>query len=290
VLTGLDLVIPAGRSLAVVGLNGAGKTTLVKLLCRLHEPQRGRITVDGIDLRDLDARAWQRQIAAIFQDFVRYHLPLRDNIGFGAPEAAGDEARLAEAARGAGALDLVAALPHGWDTILSREFVGGSDLSGGQWQRVALARALFAAGPAGRAAATPSAPPPRPAVADRSLEGPPPGARVLVLDEPTAQLDVRAEADLYDRFLELTAGLTTILISHRFSTVRRADRICVLEHARLAEQGTHEQLMAARGSYASMFTLQAARFSDEAPAARQRSGERGPGEDSAARHTHEGTP
>ena len=235
-LAGIDLSIPAGRSLAIVGANGAGKTTLVKLLCRMYEPSGGRICVDGVDLQTCDAHGWQHRVAAIFQDFARYHLPARDNVVMGAPALAGDTEKLKKAARKAGALDLVEALPRGWDTILSRQYTGGVDLSGGQWQRIALARAMFA------------------------VEG---GARLLILDEPTANLDVRAEAELYDRFLELTAGLTTILISHRFSTVRRADQIIVLEGGRIVEQGTHDELMDAGGRYATMFTLQAARFSDE---------------------------
>lgn len=240
VIGGLDLTIPAGRSLAIVGANGAGKTTLIKLLCRLYTPTGGRIGVDGVDLGAIDVRLWQRRVAAIFQDFAHYHLPVRDNVALGAPELAGDMERLRTAARRAGALELIESLPHGWDTVLSRQFTGGVDLSGGEWQRVALARALLA------------------------VEG---GACVLVLDEPTAALDVRAEADLYDRFLEITAGLTTILISHRFSTVRRADRICVLAGGRVVEQGTHDELVALGGQYAEMFTLQAARFTGEVGAA-----------------------
>jgi ATP-binding cassette, subfamily B, bacterial len=239
VLAGLDLTIPAGHSLAIVGLNGAGKTTLVKLLGRLYEPDAGRITVDGIDLRALDASRWQRRVTAVFQDFAQYQLSARDNIGLGSPDGADDLKRLREAARQAGALELIEALPQGWDTVLSRRYTDGVDLSGGQWQRLALARALFAA------------------------QG---GARVLILDEPTASLDVRAEADLYDRFLDITRGLTTILISHRFSTVRRAERICVLEHGRVVEQGSHEELVTASGRYAGMFALQAARFNDAAAA------------------------
>ncbi len=240
VLAGLDLTIPAGRSLAIVGANGAGKTTLIKLLCGLYEPAGGRIAIDGVDLRDVRPADWQRRVAAIFQDFVQYHLTVRENVGLGAPAYAEERDRLRAAAEKAGALDLIESLPRGWDTVLSRRYEGGVDLSGGQWQRIALARALFA------------------------VEG---GARVLILDEPTAALDVRAEAALYDRFLEITAGLTTILISHRFSTVRRADHIVVLDQGAVVEQGTHDELVAAGGRYATMFGLQAARFSEDADAA-----------------------
>jgi ATP-binding cassette subfamily B protein len=231
----LDLEIRAGESLAIVGVNGAGKTTLVKLLARLYDPIGGRITVDGIDLRDLDAVRWQRQVAAIFQDFVRYHLPARENVGLGALHLMNDESALDRAAARAGAAGVIESLPEGWDTTLSRELTDGAELSGGQWQRIALARALLA------------------------VDG---GARVLVLDEPTANLDVRAEAELYDRFLDLTSGLTSIIISHRFSTVRRANRIVVLEGGRVIEDGNHDSLMAAGGRYATMFRLQAARFAD----------------------------
>jgi ATP-binding cassette subfamily B protein len=235
-LSGLNLDIPAGRSLAIVGANGAGKTTLVKLLCRFYEPSAGRITVDGADLAEVDPVVWRQHVAAIFQDFTRYHLSARENIAIGAPELGHDLDRLREAASRAGALDFIEALPNGWDTILSRAYTGGTDLSGGQWQRVALARALFA------------------------VQG---GARVLILDEPTASLDVRAEAEIYDRFLELTAGLTTILISHRFSTVRRTDEIVVLQHGRIVERGSHDELMRRDGEYATMFRLQAERFAVE---------------------------
>jgi ATP-binding cassette subfamily B protein len=231
-----DLEIEAGTSLAVVGINGAGKTTLVKLLTGLCHPQRGRITVDGTDLSALTTASWRRAVGAIFQDFVHYELPARENVGFGAVEMLGDpgsDARVQAAAHSAGAKALVDGLPRGLDTTLSRRFDGGVDLSGGQWQRIALARALMA------------------------VEG---GARVLVLDEPTAHLDVRAEADLFDRFLDLTRGLTTVLISHRFSTVRRADRIVVLDAGRVVEDGSHADLVAAGGRYAHMFRLQADRY------------------------------
>jgi ATP-binding cassette subfamily B protein len=233
VLRDLDLTIPAGRSLAIVGLNGAGKTTLVKLLARLYEPQSGRIAVDGIDLRSFDASEWRRRLGAIFQDFVHYDLPVRENVGFGAPALLHDDGRVRSALARAGALDLVDELPHGLDTVLSREYEGGAELSGGQWQRIAIARALMA------------------------VEG---GASVLVLDEPTANLDVRAEAEFFDQFLELTRGVTTILISHRFSSVRRADRIVVLEEGTLVEDGTHQELLARGGRYAELFHLQAERF------------------------------
>ena len=224
VLEGFDLTIPAGTSLAIVGVNGAGKTTLAKLLCRLYDPQHGAIEVDGVDLRDLDVESWRGRLAAVFQDFTRFELPMRDNVApGGAPD---EEIRAALAEAGASRL---AAL----DAPLARGYEGGTDLSGGQWQRVALARALCAV----------------------RL-----GAGVVLLDEPTAQLDVRGEAEIFDRILATTRHCTTILISHRFSTVRHADRICVLEHGRVVELGTHEELMDRRGRYRTMFDLQAQRF------------------------------
>ena len=235
VFSGLDLTITAGTSLAIVGGNGAGKTTLVKLLARLHEPQAGTIRIDGTPVDEFDPAAWRRRLAVIFQDFVRYELSASDNVAFGGVELLGDERYLDAAAARAGALEIVQRLPTGWDTPLNRQYAGGADLSGGEWQRIALARALFA------------------------VEA---GAGILVLDEPTANLDVRAEAALFEDFLDLTRGLTTILISHRFSTVRRADRICVLEGGRVVEDGSHDQLIAANGRYAGMFQLQAARFRD----------------------------
>ena len=237
ILGDLDLSISAGRSLAIVGPNGAGKTTLVKLLAGLYEPTDGRILVDGVDLRELDPVEWQRRIAVIFQDFVRYELPARENVGFGSIAHLGDSEALARAATRSGARSMIEDLPAGWDTVLSRQYTGGVDLSGGEWQRIALARCHMA------------------------IEA---GARILVLDEPTATLDVRAEADFFDRFVELTEGLTTILISHRFSTVRAAGRIVVLENGRIVEDGTHEELIALGGTYAEMFRLQAGHYAADA--------------------------
>ncbi len=224
VLEGFDLTIPAGSSLAIVGQNGAGKTTLAKLLCRLYDPQSGAIEVDGTDIRDFEIASWRTRLAAVFQDFIRFELSLRENV---APGGAPDDAVVA-ALREAGASDLA-----GLDTILARGYEGGTDLSGGQWQRVALARAMCAV----------------------HL-----GAGVVLLDEPTAQLDVRGEAEIFDRILSATRDRTTILISHRFSTVRHADRICVLEAGKVVELGTHDDLMARRGRYFTMFDLQASRF------------------------------
>lgn len=230
VLAGFDLTVPAGSSLAIVGQNGAGKTTLAKLLCRLYDPQEGAILVDGVDLRDLDVESWRRRVTAVFQDFVRYELPLRDNVSPLA-DAEDDEINAALAAAGGSHLaDL--------DTPLAKGYPGGTDLSGGQWQRVALARALAAVGR---------------------------GAGVVVLDEPTAQLDVRGEAEIFERVLRATRSCTTILVSHRFSTVRHVDRICVLERGRMVELGSHDELMDAGGRYHTMFELQAQRFAHGDP-------------------------
>ncbi len=258
VLSGVDLLIPAGQSLAIVGANGAGKTTLIKLLLRLYDPTAGVISVDGTGLEEFEPRSWQQRGAAVFQDFLHYPWSAADNVAL-RPRADGDASTLEHtlehttferaalerttlerttlerAARRAGALSIIESLPEGWETVLSRAF-GGVDLSGGEWQRVALARALYAG--------------------DR-------GAGILVLDEPTAHLDVRQEAQFYERFLDVTSGLTTIIVSHRFSTVRRANRIVVLERGRVIESGDHDQLVALNGRYAAMFSLQADRYADE---------------------------
>jgi len=233
VLHGVDLELTAGASTALVGVNGAGKSTLVSLLARFRDPTQGRITVDGTDIRELDPGRWQRAIALMPQDPVRYPLTAYDNVAFGALEHYGDRAGVERAARLAGFAAVADGLPAKWDTVLARELPGGAELSGGQWQRLALARALFATFH---------------------------GARVLVLDEPTASLDVRGEAAFYQRFHEITAGLTTLVISHRFATVRRAARIYVLDGGVITERGSHEELVAAGGTYARMYRVQAARF------------------------------
>jgi ABC-type transport system involved in cytochrome bd biosynthesis fused ATPase/permease subunit len=231
VLDGFDLTLPAGRSLAIVGQNGAGKTTLAKLLCRLYDPTSGRVLVDGVDLRDLDLDGWRARVAAVFQDFVRYELTLRENID---PAGAAGEALVVAALDDARGSHLAHHL-SGLDTPLAKAYPGGTDLSGGQWQRVALARALAAVRV---------------------------GAGVVLLDEPTAQLDVRGEVEVFERLLAATRGCTTVLISHRFSTVRLADAICVVEGGRVIEHGTHAELMELGGRYRTMFDLQASRFGE----------------------------
>jgi ATP-binding cassette, subfamily B, bacterial len=225
VLEHFELTIPAGSSLAIVGQNGAGKTTLAKLLCRLYDPQSGAIEIDGVPLPGYAIASWRRRVTAVFQDFTRFELSLRENV---APAGAPDDV-IRGALESAGAAGLAEL-----DTVLARGYTEGTDLSGGQWQRVALARALSAV---------------------RT------GASLVLLDEPTAQLDVRGEAEIFERILSATRHCTTILISHRFSTVRHADRICVLEKGRVIELGTHAELMAQAGRYRTMFDLQAQRFS-----------------------------
>jgi ATP-binding cassette, subfamily B, bacterial len=232
-LRGLDLCLEAGRSTALVGVNGAGKTTIVKLLTGGYPPTSGRILVDGKNLADIDLRDWCRRVAVIFQNFVRFDLTLRENLRLGAAYLPENRDAMVHALARAHARDILDMLPDGLDTVLSPEYPGGVGLSGGQWQRVALARAFYAVSC---------------------------GATVLLLDEPTAQLDVRSEIDFYTRFLELTEGLTTLVISHRFSTVRRADTIAVLAGGRIEESGSHDELMTANGNYAAMFRAQADRF------------------------------
>ncbi|MEM8532232.1 MAG: ABC transporter ATP-binding protein [Chloroflexota bacterium] len=233
VLQNVNMTISAGSSCAIVGANGAGKTTLIKLLTGLYTPTMGNITVDGTDLTHISPAVWRQHISVVFQDFMRYELSARENIGLGAIQYRDDYDALECAARKAGALDIIRQLPHGWDTILSRHYKDGVELSGGQWQRIALARALFA------------------------VEA---GASVLILDEPTASLDIRAEAAFFEQFLELTSGLTVILISHRFSTVRHVDTIHVLEGGGVIEQGSHEELLQTNGRYTQMYTLQSSKF------------------------------
>jgi ATP-binding cassette subfamily B protein len=236
VLRDVSFTLPPGECLALVGHNGAGKTTIVKLLLRLYDPTEGRILLDGTDLREYDPEDVRREVGVIFQDFVRYELTAGENIGIGRLDALGDPARLLDAAARAGALEVVEHLPQGLDTRLGRLF-GGRDLSGGEWQKLALARAF---------------------VRDSQL---------LVLDEPTAALDVPTEYEVYGRFHELTRGHATMLISHRFSTVRMADRILYLEGGTIREEGTHADLLAYGGEYARLYRLQAARYAEEAAAA-----------------------
>ena len=237
VLHGIDLTVPAGQSLAIVGLNGAGKTTLARLIAGLDAPSGGSLHIGGIPVDDAGRRGWQRQIVAVFQDFGRYELTVRDNIAFGSLPHADDEEGLRAVARQVGLLEFIERLPDGWDTVMSSGYAGGVDASGGEWQRIAIARALF---------------------------GLRHGAQLLIMDEPAASLDPRAEAQLYDTFHELTAGATTIAISHRFATVRKAERVVVLEDGRIIEDGTHEDLLTADRRYAELFRLQAKRFEEVA--------------------------
>ena len=230
-LRGVDVFIPKGQSLALVGENGAGKTTFIKLLANLYQPTEGRILLDGRDLRDWDQAALRRRIGVIFQDFNQYQLALRENVAFGSVEHADDELRVGRAVEQGGARELVAGLAKGLDTQLGRWFASGVELSGGQWQKVALARAFMRD-----------------------------DADILILDEPTAALDAEAEHAVFQRFRALAAGRTTILISHRFPTVRMADRILVLEAGRVVEDGSHAQLLAAGARYAYLFKLQAAGY------------------------------
>lgn len=226
----LSFTLQAGEVLALVGENGAGKTTLVKLLARLYDPDEGRILLDGHDLREYDLDVLRQNIGVIFQDFVRYHLTAAENIAVGQIEARHDRARIVEAARRSLADDVIAKLPKGYDQVIGKRFKNGVDLSGGEWQKVAIARAYMR------------------------------DAQLLILDEPTAALDARSEFEVFQRFKELSAGKTAVLISHRFSSVRMADRILVLADGRVEAVGTHGELLAQRGRYAELFELQAAGY------------------------------
>ena len=231
-LEGISFEIDAGETVALVGANGAGKTTVVKLLTRLYDPTAGRITLDGMDLRDYDVDALRRRFAVVLQDFMRYHLTVRENIGFGQVEAVEDDNRLRAAAERGQAAELIDRLPNGFDTVLGREFPEGVEISGGEWQKLAIARGFMRE------------------------------ADVLILDEPTSALDARAEGALYERFAELVRGRSALFISHRLSTVRMADRILVIEGGRLVEAGDHASLMARGGRYAYLFAMQAERYLD----------------------------
>jgi ABC-type multidrug transport system fused ATPase/permease subunit len=230
ILTDLDLEIEPGQLLALVGMNGAGKSTLAKLLAGLYGPTSGSVRADGRDIAEIGYPAWRRELAIVFQDFVRYPLSARENVALGADV---DAAMLDAAAHEAGFDDVLGRLPNGWGTPLSKERDGGVDLSGGQWQQVVLTRAIYAIRR---------------------------GAKILVLDEPTAHLDVRTESEVFERLIRLTRDTTVILISHRLSTVRQADRIVLLQDGRIAESGSHDELMSRGGDYAAMFTIQAERF------------------------------
>jgi ATP-binding cassette subfamily B protein len=233
VLDDLDLIFEAGESVAVVGENGAGKTTLLKLLAGFYEPTAGRILVDGCDLREIDPPAWRRRLAVIFQEFARFELSASENVTLADPTHPQAAALARQAAEAASANRIIDELPLGWDTVLSKAYTGGADLSGGQWQRIALARALYAAKV---------------------------GGQVLILDEPTASLDVSAEVAMFDQLLSHAAGCTAIVVSHRFSTVRRAGRIVVLADGHVVEDGSHTDLLARGGRYARLYDLQARRF------------------------------
>ncbi len=226
----LSFTLRAGEVLALVGENGAGKTTLVKLLARLYDPDEGRILLDGRDLREYDLAGLRSRIGVIFQDFVRYHLTAAENIAVGRIEALEDRERIAAAAERSLAAEVIDRLPQGYDQLIGKRFKTGMELSGGEWQKIAIARAYMR------------------------------DADVLILDEPTAALDARAEFEVFQRFAELSRGRTAVLISHRFSTVRRADRILVLVEGEIEAAGTHAELIAQGGRYAELFDLQAAGF------------------------------
>jgi ATP-binding cassette subfamily B protein len=230
VITGVSLALHSGEVIALVGENGSGKTTLVKLLCRLYDPDGGRITVNGIDLRDVDPVAWRKKISVVFQDYVHYYLTAAENIWVGDIEREQDSASIAAAANRSGADPVIRGLPEGYHTILGRWFSDGQELSEGEWQKVALARAFFR------------------------------DSGIVVLDEPTSSLDPLAEAELFRNFLNILEGLSAVIISHRFSTVQMADRIYVLDKGRIIEQGSHEELLRLNGRYSLLFRTQAEHY------------------------------
>lgn len=227
VLEDISLTIRPGETVALVGQNGSGKTTLVKLLCRLYDPTSGSIRMDGVDLREMSTDALRREIGVIFQDYVHYHMTAGENIWVGDVSAATNDGRIPAAARAAGADQVIESLPHRYDTMLGKWFEDGAELSIGQWQKIALARAFLR------------------------------DAQIVVLDEPTSAMDAAAEYEVFQRFRDLAGGRTTILISHRFSTVRLADRIFVMQRGRISESGSHEDLVRLGGIYARLFEMQA---------------------------------
>lgn len=226
----IDLTISPGEKIALVGENGSGKTTLIKLLCRLYDPDEGCITIDGIDLREFDVMAWRSQLGVILQDYAHYSLSVRDNIRFGNTHTALDQAQLDQATQEAGAHEVIARLPKGYETILGKLFQEGEELSIGEWQKIALARAFVR------------------------------NAQIIILDEPTSAMDARSEYQIFERIRDFTEGHTVILISHRFSTVRMADRIAVMEQGRIVELGSHDELLRRNGKYAQMFRMQAEHY------------------------------
>jgi ATP-binding cassette subfamily B protein len=234
-LDGVSFLLPAGRCVAVVGANGAGKTTLVKLLTRLYQPTSGTILIDGVPIEEYDVTGLRRNIGVIFQDFVQYETTVQENIGFGRVEDLNDRDRVRRAAVSSRAETFLEDLPEGYDSMLGRLFENGSQLSLGQWQKVALARAFIRQAP------------------------------VMVLDEPTASIDAEAEEEIFGRFRTITSGTTALLIAHRFSTVRIADHIIVIQNRRVAEQGSHDELLAGGGLYARLFRMQAAGYVDSRP-------------------------
>jgi len=230
VLDDISLSIAPGEVVALVGDNGSGKTTFVKLLCRLYDPTEGNITLDGVDFRQYSTAPLRREISVIFQDHVRYHLTARENIWLGNIERPAAQEQIVSAARDSGADDLIARLPKGYDTILGKWFEDGEELSIGEWQKIALARAFFR------------------------------DAQIIALDEPASSLDVKTEYEVFRRFRQLFTGRAAILISHRFSTVRMADRIFVFEEGRIVERGSHDQLIQLHGKYADLFEKQAQHY------------------------------